>query len=185
MFLNKRCFLLILFLASLSSVAYNQIHDAVKNGDFENMKVLLSSKPDLINSQDDFGATPLHWAGIRGKEKISLYLIENGADVNIKENHGGTALLWAAHFDHTKVIHALINEGAKVDEQNIMGRTALHAAARRGCLKVVKVLIELNANINAQTKQGQTALHIAAQYGHEEVFNLASSIKFMGRFRLW
>lgn len=176
MFLIKRCLLLILFIASLSSTAYtDQIHDAAKNGDLEKMKVLLSSNPDLLNSQDDFGATPLHWAGIRGQVKISMYLIKNGADVNIKENHGAPPLHWAAHCDHTNVIRTLISKGAKVDEKNMMGRTALHVAARRGCLKVVKVLIELNADINAQTKQDQTALHIAAQSGHKEVYNLLLS----------
>ena len=171
MSLIKRCLLLILFLASLSSPAYtDQIHNAAKDGDFEKIKVLLSSNPDLINSQDDFGATPLHWAGVRGHVNISMYLIKNGADVNIKENHGAPPLHWAAHFDHTNVIYALISKGAKVDEKNMMGRTALHVAARRGCLKVVKVLIELNSDINAQTKQGQTSLHIAAQYGHKNVY---------------
>lgn len=176
MFLIKGCLLLSLLIASLGSQAYSdQIHDAAKNGDFGRMKVLLSSNPELINSQDDFGATPLHWAGIRGQVEISMYLIQNGSDVNIKENHGGPPLHWAAHFDHTSVIRALISKGAKVNEKNMMGRTALHVAARRGCLKVVKVLIELNADINAQTKQGQTALHIAAQSGHKEVFDLLLS----------
>ncbi len=171
MCLIKRCLPIILFIASLSSAYSDQIHDAAKNGDLEKIKVLLSTNPDLINLQDDFGATPLHWAGIRGHEKISLYLINNGANVNIKENHGAPPLHWAAHFDHTNVIRALVTKGGKVDEKNIMGRTALHVAARRGCLKVVKVLIKLNAAINAQTKQGQTALHIAAQYGHKDVYD--------------
>ncbi len=176
MFHNKRCLLLILFISLLSSTAYpDQIHDAAKYGDLEKLKVLLSNNQDLINSQDDFGATPLHWAGIRGQVEISMYLIEHGADVNIKESHGAPPLHWAAHCDHTDVIRALISKGSKVDEKNMMGRTALHVAARRGCLKVVKVLLELQADVNAKTKQGQTALHIAAQSGHKEVYNLLLS----------
>ena len=176
MFQIQKYFLLFLFITALNATAYSfQIFDLVKNGDFEKLKVLISDNSELINSQDDFGATPLHWAGVRNKEKIAMYLINLGADVNLKEEHGGTTLHWAAHFDNTNIIRALISKGAKVNEANTMGRNALHVAARRGCLNVVKVLIELGAEIDTQTVQGQTALHIAAQGGHKEVFNLLLS----------
>lgn len=36
-----------------------EIHDAAKNGDLETVEVLLNASPNLVNSKDNNGETPL------------------------------------------------------------------------------------------------------------------------------
>ena len=39
-----------------------EIHDAAEDGDLEKVKALLKANPDLVNSKDTNGMTPLHFA---------------------------------------------------------------------------------------------------------------------------
>ena len=39
-----------------------------------------------INSKDFYNWTPLHEAVFKGKKKLVIFLIENGADINSKAN---------------------------------------------------------------------------------------------------
>jgi hypothetical protein len=44
------------------------------------------------NQADVNGATPLHWASMRGSDKCVLALVENGASLNAKDSAGKTPL---------------------------------------------------------------------------------------------
>jgi ankyrin repeat protein len=49
------------FILILSSCDQSNIFDAARDGKLERVKILLKSKPDLVNSRDALGKTPLEY----------------------------------------------------------------------------------------------------------------------------
>jgi ankyrin repeat protein len=101
-----------------------EIHDAAIKGDLAKVKSLLEKNPELVsskdkdgftplfvshkdvvelllakgadvNSKDNNGNRPLHWAAEMGCEDVVKLLLANGADVNARDYNGFTPLHWA------------------------------------------------------------------------------------------
>ena len=66
-----------------------QLIEAVKDGDIGKVRVLIA-KGAYINTTDDKGGTPLHWAAYYGRKDIAKLLLMQGADINQKDKYGLT-----------------------------------------------------------------------------------------------
>jgi len=76
-----------------SSLAFcGEIHDAAAAGDLEKVKALLTAHPDLINSKDTDGMTPLHFAARNGNKDMVEFLLANKVKVNAMARGGITPL---------------------------------------------------------------------------------------------
>ena len=64
------------------------LFQAVKDGGLPTIVQILDLQPAIINTVDDLGATPLHWAAYRGFAAIVAYLLDNGADATTRNNAG-------------------------------------------------------------------------------------------------
>lgn len=85
-----RCFLALSLCGSLPSAQANPNGDflwAVGNGNEKEVARLLSKGAD-VNTRDEYGYAPLHFAN-KGGAKL---LIANGADINAKDLYGRTPL---------------------------------------------------------------------------------------------
>jgi len=142
------------------------------------LKILIAAGAN-VNTSDDHGQTPLHFAAISNSTEFSKILIEAGAIVDELDKHRRTPLLQVAGycflgFDvatikperHAKL---LLDAGAKTDIQDIDGRTALHYAAMNGWLDFCRVLVEAGAHTGLQDIHSKTALHFAASSGYSEI----------------
>jgi ankyrin repeat protein len=79
------------------SIAFcDEIHDAAKKDDLEEVKALLKENPDLVSSKDESDETPLHLAVANGYKEMAELLLTHGADVTAKDNIGRTPLFFAA-----------------------------------------------------------------------------------------
>lgn len=54
------------------------------------MKLLLEHQETDVNSKDDVGETPLHWAAENGHEATVKLRLDWGADVNSQDIYGHT-----------------------------------------------------------------------------------------------
>jgi ankyrin repeat protein len=63
---------------------------AVKSSDTTKLRAVLAEHPELLNYQDEKGATPLHWAAERQLLAVVSALLEHGADTTIKDRLGYT-----------------------------------------------------------------------------------------------
>merc|ERR1712137_1408304 len=76
-------------------------------GSLRNVRVLVHSGMD-VNSLNDDGETPLHWACKVGSTEIVKYLLTHGASINAMDENGDTPLHWAAEENHTEVAELLL-----------------------------------------------------------------------------
>ncbi|OBS25934.1 hypothetical protein FPOA_06467 [Fusarium poae] len=117
------------------------------------------------------GATPLHYAAMRGnRDKVKL-LIEAGATVDVLDLAGRSPLHTAAVHGHVTVIDYLWDK-ARPELRDRWGWTVLHLAAMFGSVTVVEYLVRLNIDKDAKDRLGRTALCLAVIAGSESVTTL-------------
>jgi ankyrin repeat protein len=138
---------------------------AVRGGDIDLVRSLLSDNPDLARAR--FGAmergtrTALHfvadWPGYfpRGPEIVKL-LIAAGADPNARTTGTGsetpgpgseTPLHWAASSDDVDVAQALIDGGADLETPDGSIGAPLDNAVGYGCWHVARLLVMRGARV--------------------------------------
>ena len=100
-------FVLIFIISNQICFAGNSIsiHKASERGDLNEVKNILKQKPELLNSQDGYGLTPLHYASGEGHIEIVKYLLKLRADTNIKDNlFGWTPYTYASGNKHEDIV---------------------------------------------------------------------------------
>lgn len=141
--------------------------NACGNGEIGPIKILVRAGAD-VNSECEFGGTPLGRSAGRGKLNEVRYLLEQGARL-------GTGILSAAVFgEYPKVVEFLISQGADLEEYGDGGGlTPLTAASHRGHQKghtIALLLINAGANVNYVRKSDEmTPLKFAAASATPEV----------------
>jgi len=129
------------------------IHKAASQGNIQAIKDYIANGADL-NSKDESGWTPLHWATSKVHNKAASQgniqaikdYIANGADLNSKDESGWTPLHWATSKVHNKAAKILISEGANVNIVNKDGLAPLDYAEN----ELFGVLIDNGAKSGAQ-----------------------------------
>uniref|UniRef100_A0A182P459 ANK_REP_REGION domain-containing protein n=1 Tax=Anopheles epiroticus TaxID=199890 RepID=A0A182P459_9DIPT len=86
--------------------------------------------PELIESADEDGFTPLHLAVIQGNLQLVNLLLANGADVNALDNEGHSVVHWATVCGEVEALRAVLGAGADVSTPDINGGSPLHYAAQ-------------------------------------------------------
>ncbi|OWT42519.1 Ankyrin repeat protein [Pochonia chlamydosporia 170] len=129
---------------------------AAERGHEAVVKLLLDKGADA-EAKDDYGQTPLSWAG----------LVE-GEDATGHQ----TPLSLAAWNGHEAVVKLLLDKGADVEAKDEYGRTPLSLAAWNGHEAVVELLLDRGADVEAKDEYGRTPLSLAAKNGHEAAVEL-------------
>lgn len=153
----------------------------------------LLSKGAKVNATDADGSSVLQdiiRAHQTGWQEATIFLIENGANVNNIDNDGYSPLIDACYNkDSLNVVRTLVNKGAKVNHKT-KDRTrpnhtpnpskfALKAAVTMGDKKLVDFLIDEGANVNLQDSCGNQAisyLTFARKNGAKDVVGILDSL---------
>jgi len=148
----------------------DEIHDAVRSGNFGKIKMLLKSHGEWLNGVDQNQKTPLHLALESGHIDIARYLIEQGADINLKDKDMASPLHNAAFLGNLEILSILLKKGAaSINEGNFRGQTPLHFACERGHPEVVTRLLDAGADIEARDMLGRTPLMVTSVGRNMEV----------------
>ena len=145
------------------------LHQAAFNGQSEIVRSLLSAYPDMIDTANDVGETPLIIACMKGNLAVARLLIGAGADVNKAQLDGNSSLHFAAWSGNKFIGNDLIAAHAQADAQNGNGETPLILAAREGNNEFVSLLVEHGANVNLADNLQHTALYYASERGYNEI----------------
>jgi ankyrin repeat protein len=178
LFSNRVCHFRIIHLAVIVLIvlAWNsrafcdEIRDAAKSGDLAKVQALIKENPELVNSKDTNGVSPLFCAVFSGHTNIANFLVANKADINAKITIGGnmdlTPLDEAAFIGDRNAAEWLIAHKADVNATNNFGATPLYFAAVNLHKEIVQLLLENKANVNAKECRGFTPLHMMVGQGY-------------------
>jgi ankyrin repeat protein len=163
--------------------------DAIKAGEFERVKAMVTAEPTLIDARSRSGDSAILTAVYHHQKEIVNLLVSRGASLSIFEacaagelerverllrEHaaganeysadGWTPLHLAAFFGHAKIAELLLAHGADVfaRSRGPNGNTPLHAALAGNHKFVAGLLIGHGADVNATDAQGWRPLHLAA-----------------------
>lgn len=147
-----------------------ELHDAVKEQNFDRVKTLCEEHPEWVNEKDDYnGSTALHYSS---NAEIVKRLVESGANVNARNVYGDTPLMgvtvcggvgWTKGEKGIEEAEYLVEHGADVNAKNLWGETVLtRAVASQGPnWGKVKYLVDNKSDVNVKTYYGTTPLMLA------------------------
>lgn len=152
------------------------IHDAVKNGNIDEVQWQLDAGVD-VNEESSNGLTPLHYAASAGHNDIVELLIKRGANVNATDSgKGGTPLDYAHWGDQEEVIETLnAHNGQREHEKGGKGigqSSLIHDAALDGDIDEVQRQLDAGVDPNLKSSKGATPLFYAVYGGHLEIVEL-------------
>ena len=172
--------------------------DAIKAGEYERVKAMVSAEPTLIDARGRTGESAILTAVYHRQKEIVNLLVARGATLTLFEAcaageveraerlmandrpainafsvDGWTPLHLAAYFGHTKIAEMLISRGASVNacSRNSPGNTPLHAALAGNHKLVVGLLLGHGADVNAADVAGWRPLHLAAANNNIDAVN--------------
>ncbi|OHT04194.1 hypothetical protein TRFO_28364 [Tritrichomonas foetus] len=120
----------------------NALHLACAKGYYEIVKFLAESDGMNINSTDNNGRTPLHWA-VQSDKEVVKYLIQlPRIDLNKENKMKSTPFLDAVILGKLEIVKLLANtHEIDVNRVDKDGNTALHLACEKNDLEMIKFLI--------------------------------------------
>ena len=159
------CYLLIL--AGLCGCG-TSVHDDVARGDMDALTRKIEREPELLESRNALGKTPLHYAVTFAQKDAMEFLIEQGADLSAPDGTGLTPLHVAAIVDVRGAARLLLDAGAELEAKDSFGDTPLHSAAMHGSMRVLEFLLARGAEASARNQEGVTPLDLARRHDQTE-----------------
>jgi ankyrin repeat protein len=104
------------------------LHAAIARADYGTALRMIEEGADINGKDSGAGATPLHYAAMRGKMPIIELLIARGADVNAPSRTGATPLHTAVAYSKSEAAEFLLRNGARIDAASQSGATPLAVA---------------------------------------------------------
>jgi ankyrin repeat protein len=143
---------------------------------FRDIVEQLSSKhPKDAKARGGECATPLHAAVDKGHLEISLFLLQQGADVNARDKEAATPLHLASPHGDIKAMRLLIDHGANPNTRNKGQETPLVLASENGRLEATQLLLEHGADVNLRSESGwhgTSPLDRASTIGQSDIAQL-------------
>jgi uncharacterized protein len=176
-----------------------QFFEAIKAGNVDEVRKLVSQDPSLKDARDANGASAILVATYNMKPEVVNALVELGAPVDIFEasvlgkvdrlqeilnanpakvsEHapdGFTPVALAAFFGQLAAVKALITAGANVNAaaKNGLKVQALHAAVAGRNLEIVKAVLDAGGDPNAQQQAGFRPMHEAGSNANRKLAEL-------------
>ena len=149
------------------------IHEAAKTGDLEQLKKILEKDPALVNNTDEDRMTPLHHAIDEGKLEAASLLIERGADIDALNYKTETPLHIAAYEGNAEAVKLLLKHDSDLTKREMRDRIPLFLACNWGRdLETVRLLIDAGSDVNDKNSRGEIVLVSTLYYGKKEIIDL-------------
>lgn len=147
------------------------VFDIARSGTLDEMKTLVSQNPDIINSKNERGFTPLILACYRGNTEVAKYLIDNVKDLNYVSQEG-TALSSLCINYNKELVEKMLSKNANPNIQDSFGNTPLLWAVKRNNMELVSILLKNKADVNIKDSMGVSAFEYALKSNNNELINL-------------
>src|SRR5438876_5706632 len=127
--------------------------DAIKAGEFEHVKAMVSAEPTLIDARSRTGESAILTAVYHRQKEIVNLLVSRGVSLSLFE---------ACAAGEIERVERLLDADAQgINAYSVDGWTPLHLAAFFGHTKVAELLLGLDADVTAKSRNsnGNTPLH--------------------------
>ena len=140
---------------------FNLAHEIVLGLNGRRLADAIEERPNLTDSADTRGNTPLIWAARRGDTASLQELLKHGASVEFRNNNGWNALYTAVNHSRLDCTTTLLSYGY-TDHKDGYGMTALHRACQQSDATFVQLLLEHDLNVDEQDVFQRCPLALAA-----------------------
>ena len=140
--------------------------DAIKAGEFERVKAMVSADPTLIDARSGTGDSAILTAVYHRQKEIVNLLVARGARLSIFEACAAGEIERAERLLQESASGAAGAPG--INDYSADGWTPLHLAAFFGHARIVELLIAHHADVLARSRgvNGNTPLHAALAGNH-------------------
>ena len=118
----------------------NLMHLAAESNQPSMIVYLYLKEAQEINSIDEMGSTPLHWACYYKAEESVNYLLNFNADINAKDKDLITPLSMAVASKKESLVKLLLRKGADPYIKNKNNKIPLDIAKKKNYKKIVQIL---------------------------------------------
>lgn len=153
-------------LESIDKYTNTILHVAAKSGSKEMIQFIIANSKQNIDTQNDFGQTPLHIAAEAQRDEIIKLLVLKQADIKLNNCYGNNTLHYIASYGSSELFEYLIERGAELNSTNNKDETPFYIASKRNDLDLLKVLVDKGANI---VDSGCVTLRNAAKFGFTKI----------------
>jgi ankyrin repeat protein len=165
---------LMVFLSPLDAFSQSDVFAVARTGTVEQIKALAMSNPDVINTVNDDGNSPLIIACYKGNYEVAAYLIQNVKNINYASGMG-TALMAATVKNDLQLVKLLLENKANPDVTDANGTTALHYSATFRFYDIASLLVQYNANTELTDIRKKTAFDYAVIANDDKLIQILKS----------
>ncbi|MEO9482966.1 MAG: ankyrin repeat domain-containing protein [Ekhidna sp.] len=112
----------------------------IRSGQIAPIKQLLAKHPELADTPDERGFTPLVLATYLGQKEIAELLIDHGAKIDAQDALGNTALMGVCFKGSYDLAEMLVSKGANIHLINKEGMNAFSFAQKHGQEAIANLL---------------------------------------------
>lgn len=162
-----------LLLLLLKSSYSQDIINAVRKGNIQQVSQLLSENPELINTKDEFQNNLLFLAVLNRDTVMSELLLQKGVDINYSRTDvGSNALHTAVIRGPIKLVQLLTDYGINLNKVNSSGVSPLVSAVLNGQDKIADYLIGKGAKFSFDKTQTGRIMRSILANGSEKYIKL-------------
>lgn len=146
----------------------------LQNASEEVILFLLEQEGNYTDKITHDGRTYLHWAAIKGNEKLANLLINRGFNINFPDDRGMPPLVYATHNGQTKpqLYEIFFKNGINPLKKYGNGETILHIAiSADNDLSLYNYLISKGLSDKDTDNQGRSVLDYAAKRGNIKIID--------------
>ena len=165
---------IVLFLLMLGSLLFSQdknVFDIARSGTVQEMETLVKQNPDIINSVNQMGFSPLILACYRGNGEVAKYLIKKVKNLDYMSQEG-TALAASVYRGDLELTKKLLENKADPNIQDSNGIIPLIFAIQNQNKAMVELLLEYRSNRTLSDKKGKTVFEYAFSTENQDIINL-------------
>ena len=166
-----------LLLIAISGIGFSQqksMDDIARRGTLEEVKTLMKDNPDIINTPNEKGFTPLILACYNGNIEVARFLIDHVKDINYRSNEG-TALAGLCIRYNSELVEYLLQKKADPNITDTTGTTPLIWAVKMGNEELVTILLKYGAKKEQADEMGITPFEYALKSQKTNIINLLKS----------
>lgn len=144
----------------LIGFSQSDVFTIARTGTSKEMMELMRINPDIVNSVNADGNTPLILASYKNNYDVVEFLLDKVKNIDYASNMG-TALMAASVKNNLQIVKILLERGANPNITDKNGTSALHYATNFKLYDIATLLIQYNANVELIDMRKKTALDYA------------------------